>query len=182
MTMVHYKLFYIHTVSQKPHTLISSWISVSSSNTTWQTFASLFVFDSLSDDRNVAATFFCSARGTSFENAATSIANNQAARLQYPTAHKTDNCQLFPVVSSHFAVSHFPGLGFGLGLGIAFHFSNIIDILGLGSGLGLHCRLAKWETAKWETAKWHVRWCHPSTGRVFYCARFNPGMYLVLAR
>jgi len=60
-------------------------------------------------------------------------------------------------VSSHFAVSNFPGLGLGLGLGIAFHFSSIIDVL--GSGLGLHCRLAKWETAKWpgngEVA------CHP---------------------
>jgi len=80
----------MHTVSQEPRTLISSWISVSSSSTTWQTLVSLPVFDSQSDDRNVAATFFCSARGTSFENAATSIAANQAAKLQYPTRHKNN--------------------------------------------------------------------------------------------
>jgi len=37
-------------------------------------------------------------------------------------------------VSSHFAISHFA----------------VSHVPGLGSGLGLHCRLAKWETAKWH--------------------------------
>jgi len=79
---------------------MSSCISVSSSNTTLQTFVSVFVLTSESDDLKVAATFFCSARGTSFENAATSILDTYCINLHsYIKTTQCVNTSLFSALT-----------------------------------------------------------------------------------
>jgi len=78
---------------------MSSWISVSSSNTIWHTFVSLFVLASESDDPKVVVTFFCSARGTSFDNAATSIVDDYWDNLQnHITNTQQVNTNMFPTL------------------------------------------------------------------------------------
>jgi len=72
---------------------------VSSSNTIWHTFVSLFVLASESDDPKVVVTFFCSARGTSFDNAATSIVDDYWDNLQnHITNTQQVNTNTFPTL------------------------------------------------------------------------------------